>query len=89
VAPTLRRHAGIRTHRAARIERTMFRGIPVTTPAQTIIDLSASEPYDRLRRMVNEALNQRRITPADLVTSGHRGAKKLREILKSAAPDAQ
>jgi hypothetical protein len=86
VAPTLRRHRGIRTYRAERIDRTVFRGIPVTTPARTIIDLSATEPYDRLRRIVNEALNQRRITPRDLVTSGHRGAKKLRAILKTAAP---
>jgi very-short-patch-repair endonuclease len=86
VAPTLRRHPGIRTYRSEWIERTTFRGIPVTTPARTIIDLSADEPYERLRRQVNEALNQRRITPRDLVTSGHRGAKKLRAILKTAAP---
>jgi very-short-patch-repair endonuclease len=57
-----------------------------TTPARTIVDLSAREPYERLRRMVNEALNQRRITPRDLVTTGHRGAKKLRAILRTAAP---
>jgi very-short-patch-repair endonuclease len=39
-----------------------------------------------LRRAVNEAFNQRLVKPYDLVTSHHRGAKKLRAILADAAP---
>jgi hypothetical protein len=85
-APTLRVHPAIRTHRATRVERIFVKGIPVTPPARTLRDISATEPYERVRRAVNEALNQRRITATDLVTSHHRGAKKLRAILATAAP---
>ena len=54
---------------------------------RTIIDLAGSRlPAKLLRRAVNEALNQRAIRLGDLVTSGHRGAKRLQRILASAAP---
>jgi very-short-patch-repair endonuclease len=85
-APKPRFHPAIRTYRAKRIERIFVKGIPVTSPAQTLRDLAADEPFERVRRAVNEALNQRRITASDLVTSHHRGARKLREILATAAP---
>jgi very-short-patch-repair endonuclease len=85
-APTLRVHPGIRTYRAARVERIFIKGIPVTPPARTLIDLAAAEPYERVRRAVNEALNQRSIKVGDLVTSHHRGANKLRAVLATAAP---
>jgi len=85
-APTRRRHPGIRTHRAQVVDRVHVQGIPVTPPARTVIDLSATQPPRLLRRAVNEGLNQRQIKPLDLVTSGHRGARKLREILATAAP---
>lgn len=84
--PTLRRHAGIRTHRSSDVERVFIKGIPVTPAARTLIDLSSMLPFDALRRAVNEALNQRRIRAGDLVTSKHRGAKKLRAVLATAAP---
>ncbi len=85
-APKLKVHPGIRTHRADRIERVFVKGIPVTSPGRTLRDLAATEPYERVRRAVNEALNQRCIKVSELVTSHHRGAKKLREILATAAP---
>ena len=81
-----RTHAGIFTHRSNTIERTLHKGIPVTPPARTLIDLSSMLPFAGTRRAVNEALNQRVIKPAELVTSKHRGAKQLREILATAAP---
>jgi very-short-patch-repair endonuclease len=64
----------------------VYKGIPVTTPARTLRDLSATLPFNQLRRAVNEALNQGRIKPAELVTSHHRGAKRLRAVLATAAP---
>jgi very-short-patch-repair endonuclease len=85
-APTLRRHPGILTHRSQDIERAFYKGIPITPPARALIDLSSVLPFKPLRRAVNEALNQRLITPAQLVTSHHRGAKQLRQILATAAP---
>ncbi len=85
-APKLKVHPGIRTHRADRVEREFFKGIPVTSAARTLRDLAATEPYERVRRAVNEALNQRCIKVGELATSRHRGAAKLREILATAAP---
>jgi predicted transcriptional regulator of viral defense system len=81
-----RRHAGIFTHRSADIERTTVKGIPVTPPARTIKDLSGKLPYKGVRRAVSEALNLGQIKPIDLVTARHRGVRKLREILLTAAP---
>ena len=79
-------HAGIRVHRSANVERVYVKGIPVTPPARTLVDLAADEPEKRLRRAVNEALNQRQIKATDLMTSDHRGVRKLRAILADAAP---
>ena len=79
-------HPSINTHRAKNIDATTLHGIPVTTPIQTLIHLSAILPFKTLRRAVNEALNRRLITPEQLVTTHHRGAKKLRSILATAAP---
>jgi putative AbiEi antitoxin of type IV toxin-antitoxin system/uncharacterized protein DUF559 len=85
-APTPRTHAGIFTHRSNHIERVVDKGIPVTPPLRTLTDLSSTLPFAGTRRAVNEALNQRLIQPAELVTSKHRGAKVLRAVLATAAP---
>ncbi len=85
-APTLRKHEGIRTHTSQTIERTYRSGIPVTTPLQTLIDLSSMLPFATLRRAVNEALNQRLVKPHQLVTANHRGAKQLRDVVATGAP---
>jgi len=86
VAPTVKRHARINTHRADAFDATFHKGIRVTTPAQTIKHLAAHADLKTLRRMVNEALNLRLITVRDLVTGNHRGAKTLRAVLATAAP---
>jgi very-short-patch-repair endonuclease len=85
-APGPRAHPGIRVHRSPEIERVYVSGIPVTSPARTLADLSAEVPEKQLRRAVNEALNQRAITATDLLATGHRGAKQLRAILAESAP---
>jgi very-short-patch-repair endonuclease len=85
-ARNARRHRGIRAHRSDHIERTYRKGIPVTPPLRTLIDLSSMLPYATLRRAVNEALNQRLVKPHQLVTANHRGARKLREVVASGAP---
>ena len=61
-------------------------GIPVTPPLRTLIDLSSMLPYKRLRRAVNEALNQRLVRPHELVTRNHRGARNLRRVVAAGAP---
>ena len=85
-APTPRRHKGIRTHRSASIERVYRKGIPVTPIVRTLIDLAAILRYKPLRRAVNEAFNKGLIKPSDLLATNHRGARKLRRILATAAP---
>jgi very-short-patch-repair endonuclease len=85
-APTLRKHDGIRTHKSQNIERTFHKGIPVTPPLRTLIDLSSMLPYATLRRAVNEALNKRLVKPHELITQNHRGARRLREVVASGAP---
>jgi very-short-patch-repair endonuclease len=55
---TERAHRGIRIHRSSMLEvqdTTRHRGIPVTTPARTLIDLAATFNYRALRRTVREA----------------------------------
>ena len=89
-APTPRVHSGIRTHRSANVERVIHKGIPVTPPLRTLTDLAATPlPDKQLRRAVNEALNQRLIKPHEIITSHHRGAKRLRALLETAVPDPQ
>ena len=86
-APTLRRRPGIQTHRAEDIKRMYRKGIPVTTPLRTLIDLAGSNlPDAKLRRAVNEALNRGLIKPHEIITIGHRGAKRLRAMLADAVP---
>jgi hypothetical protein len=85
-APKPRKHPTINTHQSKDLETTTLHGIPVTTPIQTLIHLSSVLPFKTLRRAVNEALNRRLITAEQLVTTHHRGAKKLRSVLATAAP---
>ena len=81
-----RTHKGIYTHRSKNIERVFLKGIPVTPPARTLIDLSATLPFagcaERSTRR-STAGNQARASSS---RSKHRGATKLREILATAAP---
>jgi Protein of unknown function (DUF559) len=52
---TVRAHRGIRVHRTTSLDATRHKGIPVTTPARTLIDLAATFDYRALRRTVREA----------------------------------
>jgi very-short-patch-repair endonuclease len=42
VAGAARRRAGVRVHRTRTLEATTYRGIPITTPLRTIIDLATT-----------------------------------------------
>jgi very-short-patch-repair endonuclease len=78
-----RAHPGITVHRATRVERTLHKGIPVTPPLRTLVDLSSVLPYKQLRRAVREAYFQRLITTRELATARPR---ILREIAADIAP---
>jgi very-short-patch-repair endonuclease len=91
VAPTKRRIEGIRTHRSRRPwpadEVGIWRGIPVTSPARTLVDLAAVLSADELARACHEAGVRHRTTPAQvsavLARAPNRpGAGKLRAVLR-------
>ena len=65
-APTKRRHPGIRVHRSHLAETTTRHGIPVTTPARTLLDLADVLDDRALARAVNEAYVLRLTTPHEL-----------------------
>ena len=87
-APVSRSHQGIRLHRSSVLEAddvTRRHGIPVTTPARTLVDLAATFEYRALRRTVREA--QRRVVTVRQLTraldrlGSRRGVTKLTKIL--------
>jgi very-short-patch-repair endonuclease len=75
---------GIVVHRRKELITTRHQGILTTTPAQTLIDLSATWPQNRLEAAINEADKLDLIRPDRLrtaaETAGRRGAS-LRRIL--------
>ena len=67
---TTRLHAGIRLHRTIRLQPEDVQrrdGLPVTTPARTLVDLAAVLEYRTLRRATREAQARKRVTHAEIV----------------------
>lgn len=87
--------SGTRVHRRIRVHRTQtldpqdvawYRGIPITSPARTLIDLAGSLDYRRLRRAVRQAqslrhVELRQLTEALTRLGPRRGSANLRRIL--------
>ena len=88
-APTERRVKGVKTRRARRSKRetTTWRGIPVTTPARTLVDLAAVVDAADLARACHEAGVRHRTTPKQVEAVLARrpnvpGAGLLRAVLR-------
>jgi very-short-patch-repair endonuclease len=83
------RRAGIRVHRRTRLsgsERSVCQGIPVTTPARTLLDLSTLHSLEHIEAWVNQADKLGLIDPEALrLELGQRrgmdGAPLLRAVL--------
>ena len=60
------RGRGITTHRRRCLQTTRHRGIPVTTPIQTLIDIAPLLDRDRLEAAINEADKRRLVDPDTL-----------------------
>ncbi len=94
IAPTERRVKGVATRRCRRMdprEVTIWRGIPVTTVARTLVDLAATLAPDELARACHEAGIRHGTTPAhvDAVLarrSNAPGARNLQEVLHGNVP---
>jgi very-short-patch-repair endonuclease len=83
-APTERRVPGIRTHRnRTPIEQTVWRGVPVTTPARTLVDLSSVLAVSDLARACHEAGIRYGTAPGEVeaILGVRRGARNLRRVL--------
>ena len=93
-APTERRPRGVRTRRSRQLDPrdgTVWRGIPVTTAARTLVDLADELPIDDLARACHEAGVKHGTTPAevDAVLARCRsrpGASGLRRVLHGDVP---
>jgi very-short-patch-repair endonuclease len=88
----LRPRQGIRVHRARRLDprdKTERDGIPLTTPARTLLDLAAHLDHRALERAVEEAEIRHLTTRSELASlnarsSGRNGARALDGAIKSA-----
>jgi very-short-patch-repair endonuclease len=77
-SPAIRRHRGLRVHRRPRLRDDdvgLYDGIPVTSPAQTLIDLAVDDDRVTVERMVDEADRLDLISPPALraALTHHRG----------------
>jgi hypothetical protein len=91
VGTSARRHPAIRVHRAALLDPvdiTAHRGIPITSPARTLVDLASVMDQRRLRRAVRQAQSLKLVELLQLVDvlgrlGPRRGVTKLATILAS------
>ena len=88
---TPRHRPGIVVHTARTLEVRDHRGLPVTAPARTLLDLAAHVPRDTLARALAEAQVLGLATPADMrrairQTPNHRGARALAGMLDTTEP---
>ena len=86
-APTKRGVPGVTTHQADVKDRTVWRGIPVTTVPRTLVDLAPDLPEEDLARACHEAGVRHHTTPAQVEAVLARrpnspGAAKLRAIMR-------
>jgi very-short-patch-repair endonuclease len=80
------RRPRIKAHRRVRMEITVHKGIPVTTPACTIVDVAPLLTDARLERCINEAANRNLIDPERLrvevaAMPRRQGARKVLGLL--------
>jgi hypothetical protein len=89
VDTTTRVLPGIRVHRTQALgpeDVRMLDGIPVTSPARTLVDIAASMPYKHLRHAARRAQGNRRMTVGQLRQTHarlapRRGSRNLARIL--------
>jgi Transcriptional regulator, AbiEi antitoxin/Protein of unknown function (DUF559) len=86
-APTNRAHRGIALHRSRHIERTLHYGIPVTTPARTLVDLAGLLDAAALTRAVNEARLRHLLSDDALITAANNApGRKTTGLIPTHAP---
>ena len=87
-APTERRVPGVKTRRSrSLVDATVWRGVPVTTPARTLVDLASVLAVHDLARVCHEAGIRHGTAPGEVEAMlarrpRSRGATKLRRVLR-------
>lgn len=85
-----RSRPGLRVHRSQRLgaeDVTIVRGVPVTSPARTLVDLAEAASDRDLERAFDEATTRRLVTTASITAaverlSGRRGTGRLSALLE-------
>jgi very-short-patch-repair endonuclease len=88
-APTARQRPGIRTHRSRTLtarDRRRWLGVPVTSPARTVLAVAPQLSERRLTRMINDGRHAGLIKMASLIETldrcpTHPGARRVRAIV--------
>jgi very-short-patch-repair endonuclease len=94
-APSRRHRKDLVVVHFARLEpedRTIVDGIPLTSPARTVLDLAPDESPSDLARLLqcaddNELLDRRRFEALIARTNGHRGQGRLAAALRGFKPE--
>jgi len=91
IGRTPRHRPGIVVHTACTLEVGDHRGLPVTGPARTLLDLAAHAPGDAMARALAEAQVLRLATPATVrrairQSPNHHGARALAGMLATTEP---
>jgi very-short-patch-repair endonuclease len=85
-----RRPEGVIVHRSATLapqDTCIYKGLPVTSPARTLLDIAATLPIKDIARILDQAIAERKVTVAEVEdvrkrNPGHRGAATLRHALQ-------
>jgi hypothetical protein len=78
---------GVRVHRSRHIDRTVHYGIPVTTPARTLVDLAGLLDHTSVTRAVNEARLRLLLRDDELVaTVNNSPGRTTRGLMPTHAP---
>jgi hypothetical protein len=84
-----------RTRKLDPLDRTVRLGIPVATPARTLLEICAVLPYHLVEHAAHEAVIRKILDPTDAYAviersggRGKQGSTMLREILAGGVPDA-
>jgi uncharacterized protein DUF559 len=91
---------GTRGHPGIRLRSTMtlggadirvHKGVPITSPVRTVIDLAAILDYESLRSAVRRAMSLNRLTLPELIATmrrmkGRRGMRNLVKVVSTAVP---
>lgn len=75
----------VRFHHRRRFDRTYHRRLPVTTPAQTFVDIAAGMGHDRLRFLLAEAEYRRLLELTQLEEAMRRGQHGSAALRKAVA----